>query len=215
MRIRVKICGLRTAEDVAFAADAGASYVGLVFYPRSPRFLTVDAAREAALGAPAGVAKVGLVVNASDADLDAILARVPLDMLQLQGQETPARVAEVRVRYGLPVMKAFGIGDLADLAQIGGFAGVADQVLVDAKPPRDGLPGGNGTSFDWGLIAGYRWPLPWLLAGGLTETTVAEAIRLTGATQVDVSSGVESAPGVKDRGRIAGFIRAAGGMAQR
>ena len=214
MRIRVKICGLRTAEDVAFAAEAGASYVGLVFYPRSPRFLTVDAAREAALGAPAGVAKVGLMVNATDAELDAILARVPLDMLQLHGQESPARVAAVRARYGLPVMKAFGVADLADLAQIGRYEGVADQVLVDAKPPKDGLPGGNGHSFDWGLIAGYRWPLPWILAGGLKQATVAEAIRLTGAGQVDVSSGVENAPGVKDRARIAGFIRAAGGGAE-
>jgi phosphoribosylanthranilate isomerase len=131
-------------------------------------------------------------------------------MLQLHGHETPARVAEVRARYGLPVMKVVGVSDESDLAAIGGYEAVADQIMVDAKPPKGAvLPGGNGVAFDWGLIAGRRWTKPWMLAGGLTAGNVAEAVRLTGARQVDVSSGVESAPGVKDAGMIAAFLKAA------
>jgi len=132
-------------------------------------------------------------------------------MLQLHGHESPARVAEIRARFGLPVMKAVGIADEADLAAIAGYAQVADQILIDAKPPTGAaLPGGNGLAFDWRLIAGRDWERPWMLAGGLTPANVAEAIRLTGARQVDVSSGVESAPGVKDADAIAAFIAAAG-----
>lgn len=208
--IRVKICGVRTPADVAAVAQAGAAYVGFVFFPPSKRFLTLDQARTAALSAPVGLAKVALVVDADDATLDAIVEAVPLDMLQLQGQESPDRVAEVRTRYGLPVMKAIGIADEGDLPAIIDYSTVADQLLIDAKPPRGAvLPGGNGLTFDWRLIAGRRWLRPWLLAGGLTAANVAEAIRLTGARQVDVSSGVESAPGVKDHAKIADFVSAA------
>jgi phosphoribosylanthranilate isomerase len=208
--IRVKICGLTEARDVAAAVDAGAAYVGFVFFEKSPRHLDIAAARALALGVPPGVAKVALTVDADDAALDALCAAVPLDMLQLHGSESPARVAEVRARHGLPVMKAIGIAEAGDLAQIDRYTAVADQLLVDAKPPPGATrPGGNALAFDWRLIEGRDWPLPWLLAGGLSPETVAEAVRRTGARQVDVSSGVESAPGQKDPARIRAFIEAA------
>ncbi len=208
--IRVKICGLRTEADVAAVAASGAAYMGLVFFPKSPRNLTIAEARVLALAAPVGLAKVALTVNADDALLDAIIEAMPLDMLQLHGSESPDRVAEVRARYGLPVMKAVGVADEGDLAAVFDYSLVADQILVDAKPPKNSvLPGGNGLSFDWRLVAQRRWLRPWMLAGGLTPENVAEAIRLTNARQVDVSSGVESAPGVKDAARIAAFVAAA------
>lgn len=207
---RVKICGLRDVASLKAAVDAGASYVGLVFFPKSPRNVSIDEATVIAQAVPPGVAKVALVVDADNALLDQITAKVPLDILQLHGHETPERVSEIRTRYGLPVMKAVGVADESDLAALDTYAQVADQILVDAKPPKDAnLPGGNGLSFDWRLIAGRRWPVPWMLAGGLTPQTVGEAIALTGAAQVDVSSGVESAPGVKDAARIAAFCAAA------
>ena len=206
--VSVKICGLATVDDVRACADAGANYMGLVFFEKSPRNITIPAARELALAAPLGLAKVALVVNPSDAELDAITATVPLDMLQLHGRETPERVAEVKARYGLPVMKAVGIADGDDLPKLESYFGVADQILVDAKPPEGGeLPGGNGLSFDWRLIAGRRWPCPWMLAGGLTPENVAEAVKMTGAKQVDVSSGVEDAPGQKNAELIQKFVQ--------
>jgi len=209
--IRVKICGLRRLADVKAVAAAGAAYAGFVFFAKSPRHLTVDAARPLLLAVPEGLAKVALTVDADDAALDAIVTALPLDMLQLHGAESPERVAQVRARYGLPVMKAVGVADAGDLAAVFEYSLVADQVLIDAKPPKGAaIPGGNGLAFDWRLLAGRRWLRPWMLAGGLTPDNVAEAIRLTGARQVDVSSGVESAPGVKDAGRIAGFVAAAG-----
>lgn len=208
--IRVKICGLRTPADVAAVAHAGAAYAGFVFFAKSPRNLTLSGARLAALSAPVGLARVALTVDADDTTLDAIVEAVPLDMLQLHGTESPGRVAEVRSRYGLPVMKALGVADEGDLPAILEYSTVADQLLIDAKPPRGAaLPGGNGLAFDWRLLAGRRWLRPWMLAGGLTAGNVAEAMRLTGARQVDVSSGVESAPGVKDPERIAAFVTAA------
>lgn len=210
MTTRVKICGLREAAHVAAAVKAGADYLGFVFFEKSPRHLEIQAARALALEVPPGVAKVGLTVDATDVELDAITGAVPLDMLQLHGKESPARVEEVRARYGLPVMKAVGVAEEADLAAIDTYSKVADQILVDAKPPKGAvLPGGNAVAFDWRLIAGRRWSCPWMLAGGLTPENVAQAIRLTGARQVDVSSGVESAPGVKDPDLIRAFIAAA------
>ena len=208
--IRVKICGLRTQADVAAVAAAGAAYFGLNFYPKSPRFVTLDQARELALAAPVGLAKVALVVDADAATLDAIVGAMPLDMLQLHGHETVDRVAEVKARYGLPVMKVIGVADEGDLAALLEYSLVADQVMIDAKPARGALPGGNGLSFDWRLLAGRRWLKPWMLAGGLTAANVADAVRLTGARQVDLASGVESAPGVKDAGLIAAFMKALG-----
>ena len=210
--IHVKICGLTDSADIPAAILAGARYVGFVFFARSPRHLTLEDAAFMATSVPEGICKVALTVDADDAMLDRLTGTVPLDMLQLHGSETPERVAGIRARYGLPVMKAVGVADEGDLAALAEYQRVADQILVDAKPPKDAeLPGGNGLSFDWRLIAGRRWAVPWMLAGGLTPQNVAEAIALTGARQVDVSSGVESAPGVKDAGRIAAFIRAAQG----
>ena len=208
--IRVKICGLKEARHVAVAVAAGASYVGFVFFAKSPRNLSIEQAARVAAEVPAGVAKVALTVDADDATLDGIIEAVPLDMLQLHGAESPDRVADLRARFGLPVMKAIGVADEGDLKAVQEYAGVADLLLVDAKPP-DGaqLPGGNALKFDWRLIAGRRWGVPWMLAGGLTAANVAEAVRLTGARQVDVSSGVEVAPGVKDAAKIQAFIGAA------
>ena len=209
-RVRVKICGLRTLADVQAVADAGAAYCGFVFFPKSPRNLSLAEARPLALAAPPGLAKVALTVDADDALLDAITEAMPLDMLQLQGHESPDRVAHVRARYGLPVMKAVGVADEGDLVALFDYSLVADQLLIDAKPPKGAaLPGGNGLAFDWRLVAQRRWLRPWMLAGGLTAANVAEAVRLTKARQVDVSTGVESAPGVKDHARIAAFVAAA------
>jgi phosphoribosylanthranilate isomerase len=211
MAVRVKICGLKTPEAVAAAVDAGAAYLGFNFFPRSPRFVApVDAGR-LAVTVPPGVAKVALTVDADDATLDAIIAAMPVDMLQLHGAETPARVAAVKARYGLPVMKVVGVAGPDDLAVIGGHLAVSDQIMVDAKAPKGAvLPGGNGVTFDWTLLSGRRWPVPWMLAGGLTPANVAEAVRITGARQVDVASGVESAPGVKDAALMRAFVAAAG-----
>ena len=212
MTTRVKICGLREPEHVVVAAEAGAAYIGLVFFEKSPRHVSIAEARNLALEVPPGVAKVALVVNASDEDLGAILDRVPLDMLQLHGRETPARVAEIRARFGLPVMKALGVAEASDLAVLPDYEAVADQILLDAKAPKGAaLPGGNGLAFDWRLVAGQVFEKPWMLAGGLTPDNVAEAIARTGARQVDVSSGVESAPGIKDPALIRAFIAAAQG----
>ena len=206
MATRVKICGLSTPESLNAAVSAGAAYVGFVFFEKSPRNVTPDQARTLALAVPEGVCKVALTVNAKDAELDAMLAEVPIDMLQLHGGETPARVAEVKTRFGLPVMKAVGVADESDLPKLNDYARVADQILVDAKPPKNAdLPGGNGLAFDWRLIAGRRWAVPWMLAGGLTPENAAEAVRMTGAQQLDVSSGVESAPGVKNAAKIEAF----------
>lgn len=209
MPARVKICGLSTPGTVAAAVEAGAAYVGFVFFDKSPRNVDLDTARTLALWVPAGVAKVALTVNADDGFLDRLTGRVPLDMLQLHGAETPARVADVKARYGLPVMKALGVRGPEDLDRISEFEGVADQLLVDAKPPKGAdRPGGNAAAFDWELIAGRRWSGPWMLAGGLTPRNAAAATRATGAAQLDVSSGVETAPGEKDPKLIRAFMDA-------
>ncbi len=210
--MQVKICGLSDSQHVDVAAANGARYLGFVFFAKSPRNLEIKAARALMQGVPEGICKVVLTVNAEDAFLDQILDALPVDMLQLHGKETPDRVMSLRSTYGLPVMKAVGVADEADLPALADYSQVADQLLVDAKPPKTSeLPGGNGLSFDWRLIAGRRWAVPWMLAGGLTHENVAEAVELTGATQVDVSSGVERAPGVKDPRRIEAFLKAAPG----
>jgi len=207
--VRVKICGLTRPEHMRAAVEAGAGYVGFVFFPKSPRNVSLEAAAALARDVPPGVAKVALVVDADDALLDEITTQVPIDMLQLHGGESPARVAEIRARYGLPVMKAVGIAEVGDLDKLDAYMPVADQILVDAKPPKEAeVPGGMGVPFDWRLIAGRHWAKPWMLAGGLTAQNVGLAVKLTGARQVDVSSGVEAAPGVKDQGLIQDFIAA-------
>lgn len=208
MPTKFKFCGLKTSSDVATAAAVGASYVGFVFFAKSPRNLDLPTARALALDTPVGVAKVGLMVDPSDGDLDQILGQVPLDMVQLHGKESLTRVAEVKARTGLPVMKAIGISGAADVAHALSYGGVADQLLVDAKVKGSALPGGNGQAFDWSLIRDVDWPCPWMLAGGLDPETVAEAIRQTGANQVDVSSGIEAAPGIKDPLRMEKFAQA-------
>jgi len=207
---RVKICGLTRPQDVDALVQSRAAYGGLVFLPKSPRAIGIAQARALAQAFPPDLASVGLFVDPDDALLDAVLAEVPLSILQLHGKETPERVSELRARHGLPVMKAVGVASADDLPALADYGRVADMLLVDAKAPKDAvLPGGNGLAFDWRLIAGRRWPVPWMLAGGLTPANVRDAIALTGARQVDVSSGVESAPGVKDGDLIAAFCAAA------
>lgn len=206
----VKICGLRSRAEAEAAALAGATHIGLVFFPPSPRNVSLADARWVAEGTPDGLCRVALTVDAEDDFLEAMLAEVPIDMLQLHGAESPARVAEVRERFRLPVMKAIGIAEAEDLEGLSDYEAVADQLLVDARAPKDASrPGGLGVPFDWRLLAGRHWSRPWLLAGGLNATNVAEAIRATAAPGVDVSSGVEYAPGYKDREQIAAFARAA------
>lgn len=209
---QVKICGLRESAHVTAAIDAGASCLGFVFFPKSPRAVTPDQARALCADVPAGVMRVGLFVNPTDEDLTTTLATAPLDLIQLHGDEAPARVSEVKALTGLPVMKAVGVASPADLDALWDYGLVADMLLVDAKAPKGSpLPGGNGLAFDWRLLVGRKWLRPWLLAGGLTPENVAEAIRLTGAPGVDVSSGVETRPGEKDPALIRAFIDAARG----
>jgi phosphoribosylanthranilate isomerase len=207
MTVTVKICGLTEPAGLAAAVAAGARYVGFVFFAKSPRHVSPEQAADLAAQVPLGIAKVGLFVDPDDALLRAVLDKVPLDMIQLHGAETPARVAEVKALTGLPVIKAFGLAEPADLDALWDYGLVADMLLIDAKPPKGAaLPGGNGVAFDWRLLAGRQILKPWLLAGGLTPDNVAEAIRLTRAPGIDVSSGVESAPGIKDPDRIRRLI---------
>lgn len=207
---QVKICGLRRPEHVIDAVEAGARYLGFNFFPKSPRYVTAAEAAALMRSVPPGIATVGLFVDPDDALLGDVLAQAPLDMVQLHGQESPARVSEIKALTGLPVIKALGIAGPNDLDALWDYGLVADMLLVDAKAPKGAdLPGGNGVPFDWRLLAGRKWLKPWLLAGGLTAANVAEAIRLTGAPGVDTASGVETAPGQKDGDLIRDFIRAA------
>ena len=207
MNVRSKLCGLNTVQDIDAATQAGAAYVGFVFFAKSPRNLDIAEARELVLRVPVGIAKVALVVNADNIFLDQITASVPLDMLQLHGDESLERVAEVKARYGLPVMKALGIATSEDVERAQTYSGVADQLLLDAKPMAGQyLPGGNGFSFDWTLLQGQTWSVPWMLAGGLTPANVASAVQLSGAQQVDVSSGIEITPGQKSPELMMKFV---------
>jgi len=209
MHIEVKICGLGAADAVDAALEAGADMVGFVFFPPSPRNLGLDAAARLAQRARGRAAIVALTVDADDATLDAIAAAVRPDMLQLHGRETPERIRVVRARLGIPVMKALGVASSEDLAAAAIYENAADRLLLDAKPPKGASrPGGNGAAFDWGLLDGFAPPFPWMLSGGITPETVAAALRATGARAVDVSSGVESAPGIKDPERIRAFVEA-------
>lgn len=211
MAIGAKICGLKTAETVAAALAGGASHLGLNFFPRSPRFVTIESA--AALVGPArGRSQiVALTVDADDTLMDAIVTGLKPDMLQVHGAETPERCAALRARYRLPVMKAIRIATADDLAPVPSFQDAVDLFLFDAKAPpslADALPGGNGITFDWRLVAGLDPGRPFMLSGGLDADNVATALRLTGAKAVDVSSGVERAPGEKDPAKIATFLAA-------
>lgn len=208
--VQVKICGISTDADLDAAAEAGAAYVGFVFFPKSPRNIPPENAQNLAERASGRLKRVALTVDASDSALDRIVEVVPVDMIQLHGAETPSRVAEVRKRCDLPVMKAISVRNEEDLEKIARYSDVSDQLLVDAKPNEsDTRPGGLGVPFDWRLIADFDWPIPWMLAGGLNSGNVAEAMRLTKAERVDVSTGVEVAPGRKSAEKIRQFIAAA------
>lgn len=212
MPARVKICGIKSAEAMAAALEARADLIGLVFFPPSPRSVTIDEAVPLADYARGNAAIVALVVDADDALIESIVAAINPDLLQLHGSETPQRVAEIAERFGKPVMKAIKVSTREDAQTALAYRDVADLVLFDAKPPQGAdRPGGHGVAFDWSALDDVRHEIAFMLSGGLTPDTVADAVRATGATVVDVSSGVESAPGVKDPGLIRSFIRAAKG----
>ena len=212
MSIKAKICGLSTPETLNAAIEAGADYVGFVFYGPSPRNLTPSAAQALAAIVPAGVRKVALVVDADDVLLDTIFDSVKPDCFQAHGSESPERIAEIRRRYGIPVIKAIKVREPEDLAPVPDYEDVADMILFDAKAPDDrvdALPGGNGVAFDWTLLRSDITREPFMLSGGLDADNLARAVATTGATLVDVSSAVESAPGVKDIAEIRRFLAAA------
>jgi phosphoribosylanthranilate isomerase len=211
MSVAAKICGLNSDAAVAAAVTGGAVYLGFVFYPPSPRAVSPGRAAELCARVPAGVQRVGLLVDADDAAIAAVLETAPIDILQFHGAETPDRVAEVKRRFGRPVMKALAVAAPQDVLAAGRYEDDADMLLFDAKPPRraDALPGGNGLVFDWRLIAGRAWGRPWMLSGGLTAAVLPEAVRISGAAAVDVSSGVERRPGDKDPEKIRDFLAVA------
>lgn len=209
MTLDIKICGLNTDAAMAAALAGGASHVGFIFFAKSPRFIDPSDAgrlRQAATGKAKAVA---VTVDADDAFLDEIVAKMRPDMLQLHGSETPARVAELKARYGLPVMKVLSVSEAADLERIKPYIGIADRLMFDAKPPKGSqLPGGNGVAFDWRILAGLDAGLDYMLSGGLNAANVGDALRLANPPAIDISSGVESAPGVKDPALIEQFFRA-------
>ncbi|HZV57140.1 MAG TPA: phosphoribosylanthranilate isomerase [Sphingobium sp.] len=207
-RVEIKICGVTTPESIDAALKGGASHVGFMHFERSPRHLTPQRLAALSPRVPPTIRRIGVAVDPDDALVAAMVAAGGLHGLQLHGTETPERVAEIRARTGLEVWKVISVRTAADLATGAAYVGAADRLLYDAKTPEGALPGGMGLRFDWTLLAGHRAPLPWALSGGLDAGNVAEAIRLTGAPLVDVSSGVESAPGVKDVDKIAAFCKA-------
>jgi phosphoribosylanthranilate isomerase len=214
MTIDTKICGLASEAAVAAAVAGGAAYLGFNFYPPSPRSVSPERAAALCAAVSAGVRRVGLFVDAADEAIQAVLNAAPIDILQFHGQESPDRVAEARHRFGLPVMKAIAVAAPEDVLAASRYEDAADMLLFDAKPPRraGALPGGNGLAFDWQLIAGHRSRRPWMLSGGLTAALLAEAVRISGATAVDVSSGVERRPGDKDPDKIREFLAIARGL---
>lgn len=207
--VKAKICGISTPETMQAALDAGARWVGLVFFAKSPRNVSIATAAELSRMVGTGTRVVGLFVDPTDDFLDDVTGQVPLDLIQLHGSETPERVAAIRARFNLPVMKALKVGEAADLDAATAYEPVVDMLLFDAKPPKGAiLPGGNGVAFDWSLLVGRNWQKPWMLSGGLDPANVADAIRATGAAAVDVSSGVEDAPGRKSPDLIRAFLSA-------
>ncbi len=204
----IKICGLTTPQTLDAAIAARAEYFGLMFVAKSPRFASLEVAAQLSRRAEGRIKRVGVFLDASDADVAEVVA-AGIDVLQLHGAESPERAAALSQRHALPVWKVLSVATRADLGRAEGFVGAADLILLDARTPKGTLPGGLGLSFDWSLLAGWKPPLPWGLAGGLSPINVAEAVRLTGTLLVDCSSGVESAPGVKDVDKIAAFCKAA------
>lgn len=211
MTVAVKICGVNSPDAARAAADSSADYAGFVFFARSPRNVTPAQAGSLASSLPTSIRRVALVVDADDGTLGAIVAALRPGLLQLHGKETPGRCGEIAAKFDVPVMKALGVSAKADLAHAAAYASVVERLLFDAKPPQrpDALPGGNAVSFDWTILAGSTFPVPWMLSGGLTPQNVADAIRVAGAREVDVSSGVESAPGVKSSALIRKFVESA------
>ncbi|MDN4987621.1 phosphoribosylanthranilate isomerase [Bradyrhizobium arachidis] len=210
MSLLVKICGLSTRETLQTALDAGADMVGFVFFPPSPRHVSLETGRDLGRQVKRRALKVALTVDADDATLDNIMDALSPDIFQLHGHESVARLRDIKQKFGRPVMKAVPVASAADLAVLPGYAAVADRILFDARAPKDATrPGGLGAPFDWQLLQNLELDLPYMVSGGLHADNVAEALRVTGAGGVDVSSGVESAPGVKDPELIKAFIRAA------
>jgi phosphoribosylanthranilate isomerase len=210
MSLLVKICGLSTCETLDVALDAGADMVGFVFFPPSPRHLSLEMARDLGNQVKRRATKVALTVDADDATLSNIVEALHPDILQLHGRETVARLRDIKQKFGLEVMKAIAVESAADLASLPGYAAVADRILFDARPPQGATrPGGLGAAFDWKVLENLELKLPFLVSGGLNAENVAQALRVTRAGGVDVSSGVERAPGVKDGDMIRAFIRAA------
>ena len=208
MPVTAKICGLSTPETLDAAIRGGAGYVGFVFFPPSPRTVSRERVAQLAARVPGHVTRVGVFVDPDDALLEASIGAGQLQVLQLHNA-SPARTAAIKARTGLEIWSAVAVKTRADLGATAGFTGAADRILYDAKtPPGAVMPGGMGVRFDWGLLQGVRHPLPWALSGGLDPFNVAGAVATTGATMVDVSSGVESAPGIKDAGKIAAFLEA-------
>jgi phosphoribosylanthranilate isomerase len=211
MSVTAKICGLSTEAAVKAAVAGGAAYLGFNFYPPSPRALTAEMAARLCAAMPPGIGRVGVFVDAEDDAIAAVLAAGAIDLIQFHGRESPERVVDAKARFRRPVMKAIAIAGPEDVLAAARYEEVADLLLFDAKPPRrpDALPGGNGLAFDWALIAGRSWRRPWMLSGGLTPELLPEAVRISGAAAVDVSSGVESRPGVKDLDKIHDFLAVA------
>lgn len=209
MSLDIKICGLRTPETLDVALRCGASHVGFIFFPKSPRNLEPQEAGTLRKAAEGRAKAVAVVVDGDDAFLDRIVTQMQPDMLQLHGKETPQRVAELRERYELPVMKAFAVSEAADLARIDPYRGIADRFLLDARPPAgSALPGGNGVPFDWRLLAALDPGIDYMLSGGLNAANIGDALALANPPGIDVSSGVETAPGVKDAAMIEVFFKA-------
>jgi phosphoribosylanthranilate isomerase len=211
MTVEAKICGINDTAAMQTAVANGARFVGLVFYPQSPRSITPGNAAKLAALVPEGVTKVGLFVDPDNAQIARVLDEVPLDLLQLHGEETPERCAEIHRRFGRPIMKVIKVATLDDVESANDYIDIVDWLMFDAKAPAsmtDALPGGNALPFDWTLLAGWTWPVPWMLAGGLDADNVATAVAQSGTQVVDVSSGVESAPGKKDPAEIERFLEA-------
>ncbi|MSO71131.1 MAG: phosphoribosylanthranilate isomerase [Alphaproteobacteria bacterium] len=208
MPVTAKICGINDPASMRAAVKGGASHVGLVFYPPSPRSLTGPQAQRLATLVPHTVKRVGLLVDPNDMQIDAVLSAIPLDMLQLHGSESPGRVQSIRERFGIPLMKALKIATAADVEIASAYVGIADALLFDAKAPTGGMPGGNAVAFDWSLLDGRSFPMPWMIAGGIDIANVGLAVARSGAKIVDVSSGVEDAPSKKNPDKITAFLAA-------
>ncbi|PCI39023.1 MAG: phosphoribosylanthranilate isomerase [Rhodospirillaceae bacterium] len=210
MSIDVKICGINSAEALDAAVKGGATMLGFVFFPPSPRCVTPVEAHALMALVPDGVQKVALMVNPDDLDVGAVCRKLPVDILQLHGSESLDRISDIKAKVGLPIMKAVGIAGPDDIKRAHEYEAICERILLDAKAPKDAkLPGGNALSFDWDLIRGETWVKPWMLAGGLTPQNLAEAVKISGAKAVDVSSGVEDRPGHKSVQKIQDFLKLA------